>query len=271
MRNRYLILPLIAPVLALLLSACAPVAITGSTDVEKAAFGDQKRFAVVSIASMKEIHGEKGLTQMFKDTDEIPGANTQPLIDQMAPTIISAIGQSENITLIPEQQVLSSGAYRNVSEDEKVVKVLFMNEDMNVARNYKYISDPEKFAQLARELNVDGVIGVTMNFSLTAGKNFINVSGLSLGNKKYSVMASAAATAYDRDGRVIWKDSTVKQAEPGDSKAIILLDFTDLTNTNFEKLHPSAITIGGKAIDVLVSRFDDSLAGNKVSSIQFMK
>jgi len=84
-------------------------------------------------------------------------------------------------------------------------------------------------------------------------------------------MASAAATAYDRDGRVIWKDSTVKQAEPGDSKAIILLDFTDLTNTNFEKLHPSAITIGGKAIDVLVSRFDDSLAGNKVSSIQFMK
>jgi hypothetical protein len=72
-------------------------------------------------------------------------------------------------------------------------------------------------------------------------------------------------------GNVIWEDSTIKQAEPGDTKAIILLDFTDLTGTNFAKMHPSAITIGGKAIDVLITRFDDTIAGNHVSGIQFMK
>lgn len=261
----------VAATLALLLSACAPMAITGSADVDKAAFGAQKRFAVVSIASMKDFYGEKGLTQMFKSSDEIPGANTQPLIDQLAPTIVSTLGKSGNFTLVPEKKVLSSPAYRKLAEDEKTAKVLFMTKDLNVARNYKYVSDPQKFAALARELNVDGVIGITTNFSLTAGKNFINVAGLSLGKKQYSVMAASAATAYDRDGKVIWKDSTIKQAEPGDSKAIILLDVTDLTATNFEKLHPSALTIGGKSIEVLLTRFDDTIAGNRVSGIQFMK
>jgi hypothetical protein len=234
--------------------------ITGSADVNKAAFGAKKRFAVVSIASMKDFYGEKGLTQMFKSTDEIPGADTQPLIDT-----------SGNFILVPERDVLSSEAYRKVPEDEKVMKVLFMTKDLNVARNYKYISDPQKYADLARQLDVDGVIGITTNFSLTAGKSFVNVAGLSLGKKKYSVMAASTAIAYDRDGNVIWEDSTVKQAEPGDTKAIILLDFTDLTATNFEKLHPSALTIGAKSIEVLLARFDDTIAGNKVSGIQFMK
>lgn len=257
--------------LVLLLAGCSGMVITGSADVDKSAFGDRKRFAVVTINSMKDFHGEKGLTQMFKDTDEIPGANTQPLIDRMATTIISTLDKSGNFTLVPERQVLNSSSYQRVAQDEKVTKVMFMSKDMNVAKNYKYISDPEKFAQLARELDVDGVISVNVNFSLTAGKNFISVAGLSLGKKNYSVMASSAAVAYDRNGKVIWKDSTIKQAEPGDSKAIILLDFSDLTGTNFEKLHPSAITIGGKAVDVLVTRFDDTIAGNKVSGIQFFK
>ena len=271
MRHHQIFKSGIAVVLVLLLSACAPMAITGGANVDKAAFGTKKRFAVVSIASMKDFHGEKGLTQMFKSTDEIPGANTQPLIDKLAPRIVSTLDKSGNFILVPEHEVLSSEAYRNVTEDEKVMKVLFMSKDLNAARNYKYISDPQKYAELARQLGVDGVIGITTNFSLTAGKSFINVSGLSLGKKKYSVMAASTATAYDRAGNIIWKDSTIKQAEPGDTKAIILIDTTDLTGTNFEKLHPSAITIGGKAIDVLITRFDDTIAGNRVSGIQFMK
>jgi hypothetical protein len=261
----------IAILLVLLLSACAPMAITGSADVDKTAFGAKKRFAVVSIASMKDFTGEKGLTQMFKSSDEIPGTNTQPLIDKLAPEIVSTLDESGNFILVPEQDVLSSAAYSSIAEDEKVMKVMFLSKDMNAAHNYKYISDPQKYAELARQLDVDGVIGITMNFSLTAGKSFVNIAGLSLGKKSYSVMAASSATAYDRNGNVIWEDSTIKQAEPGDTKAIILLDFTDLTGTNFAKMHPSAITIGGKAIDVLITRFDDTIAGNHVSGIQFMK
>lgn len=64
-------------------SGCATMAITGSADVEKKAFGAKKKFAVVSIASLKTFQGQKGMTQMFKNTDEIPGANTQPLINKL--------------------------------------------------------------------------------------------------------------------------------------------------------------------------------------------
>ena len=271
MRHMHISKSGIAFALVLLLSACAPMTITGSADVDKTAFGTKNRFAVVSIASMKDFYGEKGLTQMFKSSDEIPGANTQPLIDTLAPQIVSTLDKSGNFILVPEREVLSSAAYRKVPEDEKIMKVLFMTKDLNAARNYKYFSDPQKYAELARRLDVDGVIGITTNFSLTAGKSFVSVAGLSLGKKQYSVMAASTAIAYDREGNVIWKDSTVKQAEPGDTKAIILLDFTDLTATNFEKLHPSALTIGGKSIEVLLTRFDDTIAGNKVSGIQFMR
>jgi hypothetical protein len=84
-------------------------------------------------------------------------------------------------------------------------------------------------------------------------------------------MATITAVAYDRKGKVIWKDSTIKQAEPGDKKAIFLLDFTDVTSTNYTKLHPKAIEIGGKAVEVLVARLDDTISGKGTSSVQSMK
>jgi hypothetical protein len=84
-------------------------------------------------------------------------------------------------------------------------------------------------------------------------------------------MASITAIAYNRDGKIIWKDTTLKEAEPGDKKAIVLIDVTDATQTNFEKLHPSAIVIGGKAVDVLLARFNDTMAGKSVSSMQSVK
>ena len=84
-------------------------------------------------------------------------------------------------------------------------------------------------------------------------------------------MASITAIAYNKNGEVIWKDSTLKEADPGDSKAIILLDTSNITNTDFEKFHPSAVEIGGKAVDVLLARLDDTIEGKSVSSFQSLK
>jgi hypothetical protein len=250
---------------------CAPVAITGKAKVQQDSFGAKKQFAVVTIASVKDFHGEKGITQMFKKTDDIPGANTQPILDQLSPKIIKTLEKSEHFKLVPESKVLASKAYKRINEDERTQKVLIKNIDLNVAKNYKYVSTPEKLAELARDLNVDGVITVVMNFSITSGKSWLSVAGLTVGKKEYSVIASISALAYDQDGELIWKDTAIKQAEPGDKKAIVLLDFTDLTKTNFTKLHPSAITIGNKAVDVLLARFSSTMEGEKVSIFQKMK
>lgn len=220
---------------------------------------------------MKTFQGEQGLGQLFTNNDNIPGRDTQPIINKLDQKIIGTLGSSRYFTLLPENKVLSSKAYKNLTEDEKVMKVLFMSEPMNVANNYKYVSDEKKYAELAKELKVDGVIGITMNFSVTQGGGQFYLGPLSLGKKSYSAMASITAIAYNKDGKVIWKDSTMKEAEPGDTKAIVIIDTSSMTDTNFEKLHPSAIEIGGKAVDVLLARFDDTMAGKEVSSFQSVK
>lgn len=262
---------ILAIVFGLSLAGCATRVITGATDVDRTAFGAKKRFALVSVASHKTFQGEKGLTQLFKDTDNIAGANTQPLINSLRPKIVSALGASKNFMLLPVSRVLTTSSYKNLTDDPRVVKVLVFTTEINVANNYKYVSDAEKFAKLARDLKVDGVIGITVNFPVSAGSGGLGIYGLSFGRKSYSAMAMASAIAYNANGDVIWKDSTTKEAEPGDTKAIIAVDTTGFTGTDFEKLHPSAVEIGGKAVDVLLARFDDTMAGKTVDRIQSVK
>ena len=258
-------------ILGVMVSACAPMAVTGSADVNKQAFGAKKKFAVVSIASMKTFHGEQGLGQMFTKNDDIPGMNTQPIINKLDSKIIRALANDKHITLLPERTVLASRAYKRLPEDDRTMKVLFMSETMNVANRYKYFSDEKKYAELAKDLGVDGVIGITVNFTIMSSKGYVSVMGLSLGKKSYSASAAISAVAYNKNGEVIWKDSTIKEADPGDTKAIILLDTTDMTGTDFKKFHPSAVEIGGKAVDVLLARFDDTISGKETSMFQSMK
>ena len=258
-------------IIGLMISGCAQMAITGSADVNKQAFGAKKKFAVVSIASAKYFQGDQGLGQMFTKNKNIPGMNTQPIINKLDSKIIHTLDHSRYFTLMPEHAVLRSRAYRRTAEDDRTMKVLFMTESMNVANHYKYFSDEKKYAKLARDLGVDGVIGITIDFTIYTNKGYVSVMGLSLGKKSYSAEAMITAIAYNRKGEIVWKDSTLKEAEPGDSKAIILLDTTDITNTDFMKFHPSAIEIGGKAVDVLLARFDDTMAGKKTSMFQSVK
>jgi hypothetical protein len=258
-------------IIGLLVSGCAPMTITGSADVDKKSFGAKKKFAVVSIASMKTFRGEQGMGQMFTNNDNIPGMITQPIINKLDAKIIHSLGGSKYFSLVPENTVLTSKAYKNLAEDDKVMKLLFMSETMNVANNYKYVSDEKMFAQLVKDLGVDGVIGITMNFTVSSGGGKLSVMGLSLGKKSYSATAAITAIAYNKKGEVIWKDSTIKEADPEDTKAIVLIDSSSMNDTNFEKLHPSAIEIGGKAVEVLLARLDDTMAGRDVSSFQSVK
>ena len=172
---------------------------------------------------------------------------------------------------MPKARLVSNKAYKKLKEDERIQKVLFMKMPINVASGYKYISDSQKMAKLARDLRVDGVIGVFMSFTVTTMKSGVNIAGISLGKKEYASSAAITVMAYDREGKVLWKDSTIKQAEPGDKKAIVVMDFSDMTKTNFKKMHPSAILIGERAVDVLLSRFADTMEGKKTSVFQKIK
>lgn len=262
---------LMAAISGWMLAGCAPMAVTGAPDVDKTAFGTKKRFAVVSIASLKTFQGERSMADTFKSADEVAGANTQPLINKLNPKIINVLSKSRQFTLVPESRVLTSRAYRSLAEDPRAVKVLFITADMNVANNYRYFSEPQKYAKLAQELGVDGVIGVTVNFGISSGGGRFSINGLSVGKKSYSATATISAVAYNQKGEVIWKDSTIKEADPDDSKAIIIIDTSAFTGADFEKMHPSAVEIGGKAVEVLLARFEDTMAGKAVERVQSLK
>jgi hypothetical protein len=118
---------------------------------------------------------------------------------------------------------------------------------------------------------VDGVITVLINFSITTGGAKLSIAGLSVGKKEYSVTATVGTLAYDQSGKRVLKDTTIRQAEPGDKKAIILLDLTDVTKTDFTKFHPSAITIGTKAIGDMHTRISNSIEGKRASFFQKVK
>lgn len=254
--------------IGLLLSGCSPMAITGRAKVQQDSFGGSKKFAVVSIASAKHFSGEQGFFQQFKSNDSIPGIDTQPVIDQLVPSIREKFAKTGYYTSVPMSTIVGSPQYIELQEDEKVQKIAFFKSELNVAKGYKFFNDPQKLAELAQALEVDGVITVVMNFSVVSMKTTGFIAVASFGKKEYASNATIAVTAYDRNGNILWQDTTIKQAEPGDKKAIVVLDFSDIGGTNFEKMHPSAVLIGEHAVDVIVQRFKDTMEGKSTSMFQ---
>lgn len=263
---------------AVLLSGCS-MALTGRAEVDQQAFTKEKKYALVTISAAKEFSGEQGLFQMFKDNESIRGINTQPVVDNLVPVIRKKLAQTGYFTSVPMKTIVNSPSYKLLDEDETVTGVGIFSTELNVGNGYKYLVDEQKLSQLAQDLEVDGVICVNMAFSVVAMKSSLSLAAsnllgglpLSVGEKEYASSVSMSLTAYDAAGTLIWEDTTVKQAEPGDEKAIVLMDLSDLTDTNFEKMHPSAILIGGYATDVLVERFQSTMEGKKTSIFQRTK
>lgn len=267
---------LLAAVIAL--SGCT-MAYTGQAEVEKQSFVQQKQYALITIASNKEYSGEQGFFQMFQDNDEIAGINTQPVIDELVPSIRAKFARTGYFTSVPMKIIVNHQAYKELEEDEKLYKKAFLKNDLNVAKGYKYFADKEKLALLARGLDVDGVICVKMFFSVHAAKSVLGAASssflggipLSFGSKEYSAMVTTSVTAYDADGNQIWEDTVVKEAEPGDSTMIVAMDFSDLQGTDFTKMHPSSILIAQHSVDVVVQRFKDTMEGKETDSFQRVK
>lgn len=255
----------------LFLAGCSTPVITGATDVDKAAFQGKKRYAVVTIASHKNFSGERAIFDVFKNPDNVAGANTQPILDKLGPRIVSTVGRNSHFSLMPESRVLAHRAYRAADEDPRTGGVSVFTYDINVAPGYRYFSEPQKYARLAQDLGVDGVIAVQVHFAVSTAGGGANIRGFALGAKAYSASATASAVAYNQKGEVVWKDTTVKEADAGDTRAVVVLDTSMFTGADFVKLQPSALEIGAKAVEVLMARFDDTMAGRPVDRIQGTK
>ncbi|GAB4388526.1 MAG: hypothetical protein Kow0025_08360 [Thermodesulfovibrionales bacterium] len=250
-----------APLLGFILGGCAAAPTGGKTMVQEDAFGSRKMLAVVTIASVRQIQGEKDFARMFKRSDNMPGAHTQPIINHLGPKMIKALAQSRHFVLLPENRVLRNKSYKALEEDRRADWSLFKAEPITVARRYKYFSDPRKFAQLAEALHADGVISVLMSFTIQSEKAFPGGDSPPPAMKDYAMVLVLTAQAYDRTGAVIWRDTVVEETDLGGMKAIIPEDLSDMRNTDLADLRPLAVEAGERAIQALVGRFRDAVEG----------
>lgn len=254
-----------------LVTGCAPMAITGSAKVDKTAFAPKKTYALVTIAAEKEIIGGQSTGQLLTKNENIEGLNTQPILEKLVPIVREKFAKTGFFTSMPAKKILASKAYKRSEEDERIVRAGLGKYEFIPGKGYKYFKDPQKLAALAKELGVDGVVCVQMLFTVKAEKGGFYLGPLNLGKKEYRAGASVSVVAYDKTGKEIWRDTTMKDAAPGDERSIVGLDFSDFKGTNYLKLHPTAVLIASYASDVLIERFQDTMAGKKTSSFQKMR
>jgi hypothetical protein len=242
-------------VIGVTLMGCTMI-ISPGAKVDDKAFGETKSCAIITIAGTQKLHAQKGFLQMFK---KVPEQNTQSVLDKLRPEVIDVFHKSQHLTVKSEKMVLNNKAYKNLIADEPVQKILFMKTEFNTAKGYKFITDPEKLSRLAKDLNVDGVIAVHMNFSVSSGV----AGGLGIGVKRFKVITGVSAIAYDRNGKQVWKDAVHKSSELADSQLALI---ADVRSVNFNKLKPYAVKAGKEALKVLVARLDDGLEGKHVGA-----
>lgn len=228
--------------------------ISPGAKINTQSFGNIKKIAIVTIAGTKEIKAQKGVLQSFREVSE---QNTQPVIDKLRPEVINAFQKSKYLTLEAEERVFNSKAYRHLNADEAVQKVAVWTLDFNTAQGYKFIKNPEKFAALAKHLNVDGVVTVRFNFWVKS-----SVSGaFGIGVKRFKVVAALYAAAYDKSGEQVWTDAVHASSQLADSQFAFI---ADVRSVDFEKLKPHAFKAAQEALRVIVARLDDGLEGQHV-------
>jgi len=242
-------------VIVVMVMGCA-IIISPGAKVDADSFGKTKKCAIVTIMGTKKLNAQKGFLQLFM---KVPEQNTQPILDKLRPEVIKAFRKSKHLKVKSEKKVLKSKAYKNLKADEPVQKILFMDIELNTAKGYKFISDPQKLSRLAKDLNVDGVIVVGMNFSVSSGI----AGGLGIGVKRFKVVTAVSAMAYDSNGNRVWKDAVHQSSELADSQLAVL---ADVRSVDFHKLKPYAFKTGKEGLNVLVARLDDGLEGKHVGA-----
>lgn len=204
------------------------------TKFDPTAFDNTKTYAVVTIATTQEIaQGNKKFSEWIKGDN--PARDSQRVLEEVRPVIIEALKGTGHFRLMPERQVLSSAAYRGMPERE----AHYVFTDMHVPQGYRFFIKDEDFADLAKGLNVDGVIFVGVNFNiLLKGTSAYGHSYVSVG-------------AFDRDGRTVWRDAVFAQSDSaiGHKGGTVY----------YEELRPLLLDATDQAASAIVAKLDTKI------------
>jgi hypothetical protein len=237
--------------LALGLSAC----LVAMSSYKPEAFGRGKTFAVVSIAGAPEITvpgaGPSGmgstLSGMVKAASSDSGySNSADMVfAEAVPAALKELEKSRQFRLATGTWVTQHKAYRAAQGDEPKV----MWSRMLVYKGYKYFGSEAKLQQLARDLNVDAVVMMTVSFS--APFSGVGAAGL-VAAGTHSAQTTITLAAIDRDGNVVWKDAVQETSKDS------IGSFGE--SANFAKLQPMFIDSTRSASRKLLDNLNTKLA-----------
>lgn len=225
-----------------LLSAFVTLAGCAGT-IKPEAFGRGKSYAIVSIAATPDIGNmgqrQNSITGLVKAASSDSGysCDAADIFRETLPIFQRGFTASKSFRLKPEGAVIKSGAYAGMTTDKPTV---FMTT-FKVAPGYKYFSDEKKLAALAKSLNVDGVICITVNYGYVY--NGVNIAGL-VGGGVHRGVVHLTVVAYDRNGSVVWNDHVAGTSVDSIGTASEVV--------NFKKLHPLLLNASDIAVKDLL-------------------
>lgn len=257
-----MIAPVAKTVPRLLALATAVVALNACVIIpssyETQAFGKAKKFAVVSVAATPEISSGSGtgsgigftVSGLIKAASDESGYHNDAdkILAETAPLILKELGNNRHYTLVPAKTVLGHKAYR-AAEAEDTSMTLGFGKKWLVAPGYKYFKSEDRLAKLARELNVDAVVVVNVNYS--AGFTGAQAMGVIAGGVHHG-KAMVMVYAVDRNGRVIWKDG-------GNASSDNSIGGVG-ESVNFTRLHPLLIEATRNATKKLMENVNSKVA-----------
>lgn len=236
------------------LNACVII----PSSYETQAFGKARKFAVVSVSASPEVGSGSGtgsgigytVSGLIKAVSNESGYSNDAdkILADTAPLILKELGSNRHYTLVPAKTVLGHKAYRAAEAEDTAIPLGFGKKWL-VAPGYKYFKSEDRLAKLARELNVDAVMVVNVNYS--AGFTGAQAMGVIAGGVHHG-KAMVTVYAVNRDGKVIWKDG-------GDASSDNSIGGVG-ESVNFTRLHPLLVEATRKATRALMEKVDSKVA-----------
>lgn len=183
---------------AVLMAGCSAL----TPPFEATAFGPGKVYALVSIYSGEQV--EAGETETLTGAiGALTGSgayfySADAVLRESAPLITDEFAQVGSYRLMPPRQVLNHPAYRAFAADEQAM----LAPPRLVADGYKYLWNPDRLAQLAREMDVDGVAVVDIQY----GYKFWGTNFAGIGADGWTAPDIRMQTTFvDRNGQTVWR------------------------------------------------------------------
>ena len=160
------------------------LALTGCATYKPEQLGPSKRFAVVSVLGAETVtagnRGGVSLSGYIKAATSDDAGFTDDstrILAETTPKIVKALTSQGRLKVVADRTTRASAAFKAVKSDEPEYKFGIFTSKYHIAPGYKFYREPERYGELAKKMNVDGVVMVRLSYGVVESTK-VNLLGL---------------------------------------------------------------------------------------------